>query len=735
MAITAKTFPGVYTQIRDESFLPPATSRFRLGIIGVASKGPFNVATAVRSLKEFRRLFGRPLTTTYNDAGNPVGNGFFLADTCAILADLTDAVNVVRVGNQYTDVENGAASGLTGSYTFGSAKAAQLDPALSPTGDVYVRLVEAAKATTANARVIGVAGTNVTLSTTTPALQATYASATVGYSFYEGAANSAESVLYAYTYGTNSSSAVDAALTTFGTIVGTKNAFQFTVQNNPASIEVGAVYKVKETNKDTTHEVRVKSVVDNTVLLETSDLTRAGYQALPLADNYEAAQLYKVTGRVAFLYLEAASAGEWANGSSTSRGLYVSVKPGSLAGTKKLEIFEDGALVETIDNLSDDPDSTDYYTTRINGLSQYITINQVNDIVELHAANTAAPWDAALATTNLAVTPKSMPFGTTNGGGTSGGSFVTGYNGSSAQDSDFVGDIEPSDDSLTGLKAFEDTDNLQVDVIAAPMNDISVSVMQEMRRVAKKVNAVAICDVPAGISARNAVDWHNGTGSYAGRGRIDDPNIAVYWNWLSISDPFEPSSTKLVPPTLGALRCMAFTFDRDKPWYAAAGETRGNIPEALGVQYPKVTEDVKAAMYGNGQSVNPILLTRGRILVYGERTLQIAESKLSVVHNVVLINITVSGLADIGRRFVFDPNDAELLVQIRLAFSEFLDKIKNERGIEEYNLRVDESNNTADTRNRREVIVDLSVIPTDSAERIYINAVVRESGAQLNSTT
>jgi hypothetical protein len=57
----------------------------------------------------------------------------------------------------------------------------------------------------------------------------------------------------------------------------------------------------------------------------------------------------------------------------------------------------------------------------------------------------------------------------------------------------------------------------------------------------------------------------------------------------------------------------------------------------------------------------------------------------------------------------------------------------NGRGIEQYNLVMDDRNNTAETRNNREVIVDLELIPTDVAERIYINAIVRESGATLNT--
>jgi hypothetical protein len=90
-------------------------------------------------------------------------------------------------------------------------------------------------------------------------------------------------------------------------------------------------------------------------------------------------------------------------------------------------------------------------------------------------------------------------------------------------------------------------------------------------------------------------------------------------------------------------------------------------------------------------------------------------------------------MGNIARRFVFEPNDSELLIELRLAFSTLLDSIKAERGIEDYSLVMDATNNTAETRNRREVVVDVSFIPVDAVERIFINATVRESGAVLNN--
>jgi len=759
MATRTKTFPGVYTQIVDQSFITPTRSRFQLGILGVAAKGPFNVPTAIATLGQFVQTFGKPIPDSATRQ-----MAFFLSDAVAMVADMTDAITVVRVGNTYADLPVSTdVSGHAGTYVIatGTDNANFVQALLTEGQEVYLSISEGGKFSTVNVQVLSVdsiTGMNINLvsiGTPTPdSLAANYLDATVQYSTFSGAAWQAEGLLYAYSYGSLTSD-MDDPLTAVGNVTGIKNDFQFQVAGDPSGIAVGNLYKIAHaspTDGPTTHEVRVSRVVPNilalgaTVYLETADITRVGYQALPLQDSYTTGVLYQANTatsvKIPFMWLRAKTAGDWANGTSSKTGLYVRVRPGSDPGTKKLEVFWDSALVETLDNISDTADATDAnsYETVI-GNSQYIEFAfrySAGGGQVYHAANTAAPWDSTYYDPQLnpLTPPISMPFGSINAGIVSntdrGGQFVGGFNGENAQPADIIGTYDPTADAGTGIKAFEDTDNVQINVLACPMDSIPIEVMQELRRVAKKVNALAIVDVPRYISARQAIDWHNGQGQYTGRGRIDDPNIAVYWNWFQITDPFT-GLVKWVPPTLGTIRCMAFTFDRDKPWYAAAGENRGIIPEALAVEFPRVPEDVRQAMYGNGNSVNPILRLRGRFLLYGERTLQRAESKLTAVHSVILVNWVVTGLAEIGRRFVFDPNDLELLVQIRLAFSEYLDKIRNERGIEEYELVVDDRNNSADTRNRREVIVDLAIVPTDVAERIYINATVRESGAQLNS--
>ena len=650
--ITAKTFPGVYAQIIDRSFLPAQTSRFKPGLIGVASKGPFNTPTSIASLQEFIRNFGNPITTTYSTSGGgpgvlsgqitPVGYGYFLADAVGILADLTDSITVVRVGNQYQQMPSPYADGTAGEtkiYTNGT-NADFVGWMKAQGADVYVTVSYPTKHSSVSLPVLSAVtgGDSVGTISVSTALSDTYNGATIVYSNFPNAAWSAESIIFGYGY--QDITPTIGKVWGDGNTIGVKGAFAFNIQYGSETLDTQSIYAITDAGSQAnpTYEFRVSQVAGNTIYMVPTDNTQVGYQAVPLGDSYDNGKLWKATTLNPFLVVSALTAGVWANGAAATQGLYVSIRPGSTSGTKKLEVYWNSGLVETFDNLSANPTSPNYYTTRINGLSAYIKIDNVFQgqqaqttfaVAGTHAANTVSPWDYNFYGSTATTPYPAMPFGAVNAGWLyesvttvldTGCQFVNGLNGENAQPNDFVGAVL-GDDNVTGLKCFEDTDNVSVNMLAAPMDDIAVSVMQELRRVAKKINAMSVADVPAGLNIWDAIDWHNGAGKFRGRGRIDDPNIAVFWNWFTLTSPYD-GLAKMVPPTLAALRCMAATWEREKPWFAAAGEIRGQVPEALAVEWDRISDDAKQAMYGNGNSINPLWKTNGRFLIWGDRTMR-----------------------------------------------------------------------------------------------------------------
>lgn len=731
--INRKNFPGVYTQIIDQSLSSTNTSRFKPGLIGVASKGAFDTPTIVATPADFVRLFGQPVT------------GAFLGTALGIMAPFTNGAVVVRVGNKYQPLPTGvvsfAVTGTLGQGTFVTAGAPFVDTGSTPTptGQFYVEVIQTGKQSLINALVSSVTNGSIVNLAGGATLPDNYNNGQMLFSYYADAASKAQATLEGYIY----SGAIS-----LGTVTGTKGAYVFNVTATPSNVNVGDLLTLTQTGKYPTQEVYVTAVGpliggSATIQIQPTNDTERGYQALALQDTYTGATVQRAVAATTSAIVYALTEGTWANTTSANppTGLQVKISPGSAPGTKKVLVYSDSTLLEVFDNLGlfTTPSGALDFNTTINTTtpSGLITFNLLGTVIP---ANTVDPW-------NLTATNPVVSAPTNNAVVGQPGAFANGFNGENAQNSDFVGVYNPTTDAKTGVKAFEDPDNVAIDVLCAPgitsTDGSFVGTQTQIRDTAKKMNAVGLIDVPYAfngvpLTIWDAIDWHNGQGKFSAHGLFNTYYLAAFWNWFNMNDPITGVSV-LAPPTVGALRAMAFTWIHDQPWYVAAGVNRGVIEEATSLSFPKLSDSAKEALDAPGNGLNPIIQSGGQIMVFGDRTmLRIppgTTDKLTAIHNVVLVEYVVKGLAAIGKTKVFDPNDQTLLSQMNLAMTQFLDGVKNLRGIEAYQLICDSSNNNATTRNNREVIVDLFVIPTDSVEKIYINATVDSSGAILNNVT
>jgi hypothetical protein len=514
----------------------------------------------------------------------------------------------------------------------------------------------------------------------------------------------------------------------------------------------GDLVQIAQSGFGTTYEAMVQEVVGgSTINLYPSNNNEIGYVALSLQDTYVAGQLYKVergsTGAFVTtpcMHIVASSAGTWANSDGVSTGLWTKVAPGSTPGTKKFMTYLNGSLVETIDNLSTDPTSSAYYPAMINGVSDYIAIftlasddtnspsgmlsNSVSGSLGYDTftppANTMNGWGFGAQVINFAV------FGNTDRG------YGLGFDGENAEPEDYIGTYDTATDTYTGLQAFlMQGKNLRLAAIAIPgITDFGVQ--QEMFSIAEDIFAEALIDPPMGLNGRAIVDWTNGTGvAGIGRGKLDTWHGAMLWSWAQIVDPFTGLNT-WVPPSIALMMQQAYTATHFAPWYAAAGESRGVLsPWAIAVEFPHLSMPTKQAMYGGGQVVNPILAEYGEILIYGNctllRVLPGKTDKLTDLAVAMLTKYMVRQLDVLGRKYIFDPNDPELMTLITADYSAFLDVLKSSRALADYALRMD--NSTAEVQNANAAVVNLNFIPFGTMERLYVNAIVNASGATINS--
>ena len=193
-----------------------------------------------------------------------------------------------------------------------------------------------------------------------------------------------------------------------------------------------------------------------------------------------------------------------------------------------------------------------------------------------------------------------------------------------------------------------------------------------------------------------------------------------------------------VPSSHMALRTMIFSDNVSYPWFAPAGARRGVVDNASAIGYVDitsnnvfrsigVTQSLRDVLYEN--SVNPLTVIPGAgILVYGQKTRQSYSSSLDRINVARLICYLRIVLDTVARPFVFEPNDTITRNQVKTAFQQVFNDLIAKRGITDYLVVCDTTNNTSDRIDRNELWVDIAIEPTRAIEFVYIPIRLKNPG-------
>lgn len=190
-----------------------------------------------------------------------------------------------------------------------------------------------------------------------------------------------------------------------------------------------------------------------------------------------------------------------------------------------------------------------------------------------------------------------------------------------------------------------------------------------------------------------------------------------------------------------ASHMMLRTFLRNDtiayPWLAAAGTRRGIIENATNIGYVdrttgefqvvKTRLGLRDTLYTN--FINPLVFfTNNGLLNYGNKTSYNSQSALDRTNVARLVAYIRRQLTLAGRPFVFEPNDALTRQQIAAVIETLMIDLVAKRGIYDYLVQCDDSNNTPARIDRNELWVDVAVEPVKAAEFIYIPVRILNTG-------
>lgn len=243
--------------------------------------------------------------------------------------------------------------------------------------------------------------------------------------------------------------------------------------------------------------------------------------------------------------------------------------------------------------------------------------------------------------------------------------------------------------------------------------------------------AFIILDTPMRLNPTQAINWvqnANVASENSEDGLVSNYTYsAVYYPSGATTEPLN-GNTVIVPPSHMALYTYAYNDNVSYVWFAPAGLTRGVVQNASSVGYLTTENEFKAVALTQGQrdsmysnKLNPITTFVGQgTTVFGQKTLHPLTTALDRVNVARLVCYLRERFDEIARPFLFEINDDQTRKRVKLVFERFLADILSRRGIYDYVVVCDESNNTPARIDRNELWVDVAIEPAKAAEFIYI---------------
>jgi phage tail sheath protein FI len=171
------------------------------------------------------------------------------------------------------------------------------------------------------------------------------------------------------------------------------------------------------------------------------------------------------------------------------------------------------------------------------------------------------------------------------------------------------------------------------------------------------------------------------------------------------------------------------TDDTRDPWYSPAGYNRGIIKNVVKLAYnPKKGE--RDQLYKAG--VNPVITQSGQgTLLFGDKTLLAKPSAFDRINVRRLFIVLEKAIATAAKYSLFEFNDEFTRAQFRNLVEPFLRDVQGRRGIFDFSVVCDTSNNTSEVIDRNEFIGDIYVKPARSINFIQLNFVAVRTGVEF----
>lgn len=284
---------------------------------------------------------------------------------------------------------------------------------------------------------------------------------------------------------------------------------------------------------------------------------------------------------------------------------------------------------------------------------------------------------------------------------------------------------------LLGFDLVEDKDTITVDFLIAPgmnsrtdqttvVNDL-VTIAQSTRKDCVVVASPARTDVvnnstPNADAVTTANTFTNS--SY----------LVVDNNYLKVYDKHN-DKYRYIPAASSTAGIMAATDLNAAPWFSPGGPRRGQYLGITALSYTP-TKSQRDTLYKAG--INPVANIPGQgVLLFGDKTKLNRPSAFDRINVRRLFLVVERAIALAARNTLFEFNDEFTRAEFVGIVEPFLREIKGRRGITDFRVVCDDTNNTAAVVDRNEFIANIFIKPARSINYITLNFVAVRSGVDF----
>ena len=282
----------------------------------------------------------------------------------------------------------------------------------------------------------------------------------------------------------------------------------------------------------------------------------------------------------------------------------------------------------------------------------------------------------------------------------------------------------------TGVDLISDPETITIDFIIAPGMTSSadqITVVNDMLAAVDSVAGRKDCVVITSPARNDIVNSSTPvTNAVTTAGSFTSSSyLVVDNNYLKVYDRYN-DKYRFVAAAASTAGLMAATATNSAPWFSPAGQRRGRYLGVAGLSYTP-TKSERDTLYNAG--INPIANIPGAgILLYGDKTFLNRPSAFDRINVRKLFLFLERAIGRAAKDILFEFNDEFTRAEFVGVVEPLLREVQGGRGITDFLVVCDETNNTPAVIDRNEFVANIFIKPARSINYITLNFVAVRTG-------